>query len=128
MIKEGYYIKQKEKLLRKFKKTLKKYDKKLFTYYGEVFSKTIQKNALVYFEELIPKIPHYKATSYQSIILINAQIIAIIRAMNKQGRTVEDTLKIQVELWEEEYRKIPRFMGRIFVSKFGGYFLNKLAL
>ena len=127
MIKEGYYLKQKEKLVKTFKKTLRRYDKKLSAQYGIEFSKTIQQNALVYFVELIPNIPYYEAASYQTIILLNAQIIAIIRAMKKQDRTVEETLKIQADLFKEDYRKIPRFMGKIFVSKFGGYFLNKLA-
>lgn len=127
MIKKGYYINQKAKLIKMLKKTLKRYDKRLTAQYGIEFSRTIQKNALEYFLELIPNIPHYEAATYQAIILLNAQIIAILRAMKQQGIPVEDTIKIQVELLKENYSKIPHFMGRIFVSKFGGYFLNKLA-
>ncbi len=82
---------------------------------------------MIHFEKLIPNIPHYKAASYQKIILLNAQVIAIIRAMKEESRTVKDALKIQVELFREDYQKIPRFIGRVFVSRFGGYFLNKLA-
>ena len=127
MIKKGYYINQEKKLLKQFEKTLSRYDKKLSAQYGADFSKTIRETAIVYFIELIPNIPFYEAASYQAIIIINAQLIAIVRAMKKQGRTVEDVFKIQVELWKETYAKIPGFMGRIFVSKFGGYFLNNLA-
>ncbi len=127
MIKQGYYSDKQEKLVKKFKKTLNRYNKRLSLQYGPEFSKTIQDDAMENFKELIPNIPHYKAASYQEIILINAQIIAIMRAMMKEGKTVEDTLKIQVDLFKEDWGKIPKLMGRIFVSKIGGYFLNKLA-
>jgi hypothetical protein len=127
MIKEGYYINKEEKLVKKFKKTLKRYDKRLTIQYDKEFSNSIQKEGLVFFEELIPRIPYYNAASYQEIIELNAQILAITKAMIKQGKTVEDSLKIQAELLKEDWGKIPRFMGRIFVSKIGGFFLNKLA-
>lgn len=127
MIENGYYINKKEKLYKKLSKTLQRYNKILTARYGDEFSNYINKYAIAYFEELIPNIPFYQASSYQEIILLNAQIIAIIRAMEKQGKTVEDTVRIQVELLEEDYRKIPSFAGRIFVSKIGGFFLNNLA-
>ena len=53
-----------------FKKTLRRYDKKLSAQYGIEFSRTIQKDALVDFGELIPNIPYYDAASYQAIILL----------------------------------------------------------
>lgn len=127
MIKNGYYVDKKLKLRKKFKKTLQRYGEILSVRYGEDFSSEIEKRAVVYFEDLIPNIPFYQASSYQEIILLNAQIIAIIRAMERQGKTVEDTVTIQVELLEEDYKKIPKFAGRVFVSKIGGFFLNKLA-
>jgi len=127
MIEKGHYVNKKTNIFKKLKKTLLRYDKILSARYGVDFSNKIQENAIVYFEKLIPNIPYYRASSYQEIILLNAQIIAIIRAMEKQGKTVEDTVRIQVELLKEDYKKIPRFTGRIFISKIGGFFLNKLA-
>ena len=127
MIEKGYYVNKRTSLSKRFKKTLKRYDKKLSAQYGVEFSKKIHENAISNFEELIPNIPYYQASTYQEIILLNAQIIAIIRAMEEQGKTVEDTVKIQVELLEEDYAKIPRLFGKIFISKIGGFFLNKLA-
>lgn len=127
MIEKGHYLNKKAKLFKKLKKTLQRYNKILSARYGVEFSNKIQEHAVVYFEELVPNIPFYQASSYQEIILLNAQIIAIIRAMEKQGKTVEDTVRIQVELLKEDYRKIPSFAGRIFVSKIGGFFLNNLA-
>ncbi len=77
--------------------------------------------------ELIPRIPYYETALYRPIILLNAQIIAIIKAMKKHGKTVEDVLKIQGEMFKEEYSRIPGFMGRIYVSRLAGYFLDKMA-
>jgi hypothetical protein len=127
MIENGYYIDKKVKLFKKFRKTLQRYNKILSARYGVAFSNKIQVHSLTYFEQLIPNIPFYQAASYQKIILINAQIIAIIRAMEKHGKTVEDTVSIQAELLNEDFRKIPSFAGRVFISKIGGFFLNNLA-
>ncbi len=122
MIKTGYYIDKSDKLVKKLKKTLRRYDRRLSARQGKEFSKTVQQKALAHFEELIPTIPFYNAASYQEIILLNAQLIAIVRAMKDQGQTVEDTMRIQVELLREDWAKIPRFAGRIFTSRLGGFF------
>ena len=127
MIEQGHYTDKKEKLMKKFKKTSQRYDVILSERYGYEFSNNVREDSLVYFEALIPNIPFYDASTYQEIILLNAQIIAIIRAMETHGKTVEDTARIQVELFKEDYGKIPGFAGRIFTSKIGGIFLKKLA-
>ncbi|CAG22227.1 hypothetical protein PBPRB0354 [Photobacterium profundum SS9] len=95
--------------------------------YGAEFAQQIIDDSRTYFDELIPNIPFYDAVSYQGIILLNAQVIAIIRAMEKNGKTVEDTVRVQVELFKEDYGKIPSCVGRVFTSKVGGFFLNRLA-
>ena len=127
MIEQGYYLDKKETLLKKFKKTSQRYNDILSDRYGSNLSNKVQEESLIYFEALIPNIPFYDAASYQEIILLNAQIIAILRAMEKQGKTVEDTVRVQVELFKEDYGKIPSCAGRVFTSSVGGFFLNKLA-
>ena len=106
---------------------MNRYDKRLTAQYVLESSKTVRENAIRHFIDLIPNIPYYNVLSYREIILINAQIIAIIRAMKDEGKSTEDTLRIQAELFKEDWGKVPKFMGRIFVSKFGGYFLRRLA-
>jgi len=78
MIKTGYYTKQQDKLVKKFKKTLKRYEPRLSAQYGEEFAKTINVDAMAYYIELIPRIPYYETALYRPIILLNAQLIAIV--------------------------------------------------
>jgi hypothetical protein len=127
MIKTGYYTKQQDKLVKKFKKTLKRYEPRLSAQYGETFAKTINTEAMAYFIELIPRIPYYETAFYRPIILLNAQLIAIVKAMKKHGKTVEDVFRIQADFFKEGTRKIPGFVGRIYVSRLAGYFLDKTA-
>ena len=78
MIETGYYTKQQDKLVKKFKKTLKRYEPQLSAQYGEEFAKTINVDAMAYYIELIPQIPYYETAFYRPIILLNAQLIAIV--------------------------------------------------
>jgi hypothetical protein len=78
MIKTGYYTKQQDKLVKTFKKTLQQYEPRLSTQYGEEFAKTINVDAMAYYIELIPRIPYYETALYRPIILLNAQLIAIV--------------------------------------------------
>jgi len=127
MIETGYYTKQQDKLVKKFKKTLKRFEPRLSAQYGQAFAETINTEALAYFIELIPRIPYYETAFYRPIILLNAQLIAIVKAMKKHGKTVEDVFRIQADFFKEDTRKIPGIMGRIYVSRLAGYFLDKTA-
>ena len=127
MIETGYYTNHQAKLVKKFKKTLKRFEPRLSAQYGQTFAEIINSEAMAYFIELIPRIPHYETAFYRPIILLNAQLIAIVKAMKKHGKTVEDVLRIQADFFEEDYRRIPGFVGRIYVSRLAGYFLDKTA-
>ena len=50
-----------------------------------------------------------------------------VKAMKKHGKAVEDVFRIQADFLREEALKIPGFMGRIYVSRLAGYFLDKMA-
>ena len=82
---------------------------------------------MAFFIELIPRIPYYETAFYRPIILLNAQLIAIVKAMKKHGKTVEDVFRIQADFFREDTKKIPGFMGRVYVSRLAGYFLDKMA-
>jgi hypothetical protein len=127
MIETGYYTTQQDKLVKKFKKTLKRYEPRLVEQYGQTFAETINTEAMAYFIELIPRIPYYETPFYRPIILLNAQLIAIVKAMKKHGKTVEDVFRIQADFFREDFRKIPSFVGRIYVSRLAGYVLDKMA-
>ena len=127
MKQKGYYVGREKTLLRKLDKTLLRWKRKLDRVYGVALFPAVRESTIRHFTELIPGIPWYRAASYQEIILVNAQLIAIIRAMNDAGVSLEATLRIQTELFREEFRKIPRIAGRLFVSPVGKFFLKKLA-
>ena len=48
MIETGYYTKQQNKLVKKFKKTLKRYKPRLSAQYGETLTKIIIIDAMAY--------------------------------------------------------------------------------
>jgi len=127
MIKTGYYTDQQDKLVKQFKKLLKRYEVELSALYNEELAKKITSEAITQYVELIPRIPYYETPLYRPIILLNSQLVAIIKAMKKHGKPVEDVVKIQAKFFKEEYSKVPSIMGRVYVSKFAGKFLRKMA-
>lgn len=128
MIKTGYYTNRQNKLIKQFKKLLIRYLFILTEQYGKDFAATIAADATAMYLELIPRIPYYETPLYRPIILLNSRLIAIIKAMQKNGKSVEDVVKIQAKFFQEEYRKLPSVVGRIYVSAFAGKLLNKMAL
>ena len=127
MIKTGYYTNQQDKLVKQFKKLLNRYEVELSALYGEALTEKIITDAMPLYVELIPRIPYYETPLYRPIILLNAQLVAILKAMKKHGKPVEDFVKIQAKFFKEEYSKVPSIMGRVYVSKFAGKFLSKMA-
>jgi hypothetical protein len=126
--KTGYYTDRRNKLIKQFRQLLISYSLVLTEQYGKDFAATIASDATAIYFELIPRIPYYETPLYRPIILLNSRLIAIIKAMQKNGKTAEDVVKIQAKFFQEEYRKLPAVVGRIYVSKFAGKFLNKMAL
>ena len=78
MIETGCYTKKQDKLVKKFKKTLKRYQPRLAAQYDEAFAETINFDDMAYYIELIPRIPYYETALYRPIILLNTQLIAIV--------------------------------------------------
>ena len=109
-------------------KTLTSFRPFLLEKYGNEFTKNIIIEAKEDFKELIPRIPYYKTSAYRTIIMANAELIALVRAMKKNGKTVEDVFKIQAGIMKKKTSKIPSFIGKIWISKSAGYFLNKIAV
>lgn len=54
-------------------------------------------------------------------------MIAIIRAMKKCGKTLEDALAIQVAIFRQQYKRVPGILGRLYFSRIGHLLLIKLA-
>jgi len=127
MIKTGYYTDQQDKLVKQFKKLLKRYEVELSAQYNEELAKKITSEAITQYIELIPRIPYYETPLYRPIILLNSQLVAIIKALKKHDKPVEDVVKVQAKFFKEEYSKVPSIMGRVYVSKFAGKFLSKMA-
>ena len=95
MIKTGYFTTQQDKLVKQFKKLLNRYEVELSELYGRAFAEKIATEAMSQFIELIPRIPYYETPLYRPIILLNSKLIAIIKAMKKYGKPVEDVVKFR---------------------------------
>ena len=127
MIEKNYYTIRKKKPLKHFNKTLTSFSPFLSEKYGNDFAENIIIEAKEDFKELIPRIPYYKTSAYRTIINANAELIVLVRAMKRNGKTVEDVFKIQAKIMKKKTSKMPSFIGKIWISKFAGYFLNKIA-
>jgi hypothetical protein len=127
MIATGYYTRHEKRLVRKFNKTLDRYQPRLSAQFGNECANQIRADALAFFRELIPRIPYYETPLYRPIILTNAELIAIVSAMKQHGNTVEDVFRIQAALFREDTQKIPRIAGRIYASRVAGFFLKWMA-
>jgi hypothetical protein len=127
MIKTGYYVRKQAKLIRQFEKLMDRYEQPLIAMYGEPFAAAIRGEATELYIELIPRIPYYKTPLYRPIILLNSRLVAIIKAMEKHGKSVEDIVRIQAVIFRQEYSKIPALAGRVYLSKLAGRILSKMA-
>jgi len=116
----GFYIPQKEKLLRSYSETANLVRDFVESIYGAEFADTVYQDALEEYEKLIPDIPHLEGRltgQLNSFLMITAQEVAAWKAMKKHGRTPAET-------WDICHEAITRRMKTF--SKTKRWLLNKL--
>lgn len=112
------YSSLKLRLLKRFDKTITRVKPVLISRYGEEQAKTFIRESRQEYETLIPQIPYIGDKSPFLIFLLPAvRSLAVYRALQKQGGTVEDAGQLIVEMSEAELKSIPGFIRRII-----GYF------
>ncbi len=108
------YVSQKPRLLKNFDKSISRIRPVLISHYGEEQVNTLIRDSHQEYETLIPQIPYIGEKSpFLVLLLPTIRCLAIYRALQNQGKTVEDAGQIIFEMSEAELKSIPRLVRRL---------------
>jgi len=118
---EASYTSQKSRLLKDFDRMAARVRRVLVSRYGEEQAKAILTESRREYEALIPQIPYIGEKSPMLIFLLpTSRYLAVYRALQKRGATVEDGGRLIYEMMEAETKAIPgpvrRLMGYLWFS------------
>ncbi|NQT72257.1 MAG: L-2-amino-thiazoline-4-carboxylic acid hydrolase [Chloroflexi bacterium] len=108
-----------QKKLKKFDKSFKPYKQKLIQYYGDDLASKITEQTRNEYERLLPETPQFDGSVnvFNWAIGVNVLIVAFYRSMKTYGNTVEDVIRILIQVSEDSHGSIPT-MVRWFARKF----------
>jgi hypothetical protein len=120
--KSGYYISQKQKLLKDFDKTIKRVRDTLVDLYGIEFTDLLVKETHQEYESLIPELPYLGGQQpFTQFLIASAWYLAFYRVLKANGKTVEETGEIIYQITKAYLESMPwflrRFMGRMNFSQ-----------
>jgi len=115
------YAPQKARLLKDFDRMAARVRRVLISRYGEEQAKALVSESRREYEALIPQIPFIGERSHMLIFLLpTTRWLAVYRALQKRGVTVEDAGRLIYEMCEAEAKAIPgpvrRLMGYLWFS------------
>ena len=115
------YASQKSRLLKDFDRMAARVRRVLIFRYGEEPAKALIRESRREYEVLIPQIPYIGEKSPMLIFLLpTSRYLAVYRALQKRGATVEDGGRLLYEMCEAEAKAIPgpvrRLMGWLWFS------------
>jgi hypothetical protein len=118
---EASYTLQKPRLLKDFDRMAARVKRVLISRYGEGPAKALIGESRREYEALIPQIPYIGEKSPMLIFLLpTSRYLAVYRALQKRGATVEDGGRLIYEMWQAEAKAIPgpvrRLMGWLWFS------------
>jgi hypothetical protein len=118
---EASYASQKSRLLKDFDRMVARVKRVLISRYGEGQAKALIRESRREYEALIPQIPYIGEKSPMLIFLLpTSRYLAVYRALQKRGATVEDAGRLIYEMCEAEAKAIPgpvrRLMGYLWFS------------
>jgi hypothetical protein len=118
---EASYVPQKARLLKDFDRMAARVKRVLISRYGEEQAKTLITESRREYEAFIPQIPFIGEKSTMLIFLLpTTRWLAVYRASQKRGTTVEDAGRLIYEMCEAEAKAIPgpvrRLMGYLWFS------------
>jgi hypothetical protein len=108
----GYYSARKEKLLKGFDSNSALIKASLVSRYGNVFTRSLQREARQEYEKLIPEIPYIKgsrARLLNSFLLITVQELAVYKAMKKLGKPPGEAWELCHEALRLRVAEIPQW-------------------
>jgi 8-oxo-dGTP diphosphatase len=96
LVKSGYYISQRDRLLEHFDDDARRWLECLASQYGGEFSQAITQEARSQFVRLIPRIPYIGGDENHltASLIHSARCLALYKAMKARGKTAQDTGKV----------------------------------
>ena len=122
------HFRRKPRLLKGFDRSLARIKRVLSSRYGEEQANTLIGESRGEYEALIPQIPHIGEKSPFLIFLLpTVRCLAVYRALQRRGGTVEEAGELIYEMSEAEFQAIPglarRAIGHLW---FSSWFLRRL--
>lgn len=115
MMRENYLF-RKSRLLRGFDKSLALVKLSLYSSLGEKQAIQLIRESRGEYEALIPRIPFIGNNNPMLVFFLpTTRYLAVYRALQRQGRTIEDAGRLTIEIGAEELKAIP-FIARRFIS------------
>lgn len=106
------YLHRRNQLIRSFDRLLARVKPSLFSWLGEENAKEFMRDARQEYEALIPRIPYIGDSSLLLTFFFPVtRYLAVYRALQRQGRTLEDAGRLIFLISTEEARAIP-YVGR----------------
>jgi hypothetical protein len=108
----GYYLKQKETLLKDFDHKADLIEDSLVARFGREFADRLKTEAHQEYEELIPEIPFiqgFRGRALNSFLLATAQELAVYKAMHKHGHSAAETWELCHEAIRLSVAEIPKW-------------------
>ena len=111
---DANYVSRKSRLLKDFDKSVARAKRVLISRYGEEQTNTLIRESRQDYEALIPQIPYIGDKSPFLIFLLpTSRYLAIYRALQRQGWTVEAAGRLIYEMSEAELKAIPGLVRRV---------------
>jgi hypothetical protein len=108
------YISRTRRLLKAFDKLLARVEPAVFSWLGEQQASRFLQEARQEYEALIPRLPYIGSSSLSlSFFFPTTRYLAVYRALQRQGRTVEEAGRLVYQIGTEEARAIPYLARRI---------------
>ena len=119
---QNNYLSRKKRLMRAFDKLLAGVEPAVIAWLGEEQANRFKREARQEYEDLIPRIPFIgNNTLVLSFFFPTTRYLAVYRALQRQGRTVEEAGRMVYLMGTEEARAIPyiarRFMEYLWFSR-----------
>jgi hypothetical protein len=118
-----YYVRNKAKLIKEHNTLIKAGRPFVAARYGDTFADTLARESLAEFEKLLPALPYIggRQNSLTDNLVASVSALAFYRAMERHGKTVEETGELVYRAMETWINRYPRFvlhlMGRYYMSK-----------
>ena len=113
---QNNYVSRKKRLMRTFDKLLARVEPAVIAWLGEEQANRFRQDARQEYEDLIPRIPFIgNNTLVLSFFFPTTRYLAVYRALQRQGRTVEEAGRLVYLMGTEEARAIP-YVARRFTE------------